>query len=104
VGSFHGSEVADHAPLALEGPLEGGLFRRLQPSTVRLPLFLRKRCVLLDRSHPTFHALLLASQDDPRTAAASLAHLLLDAADVRRNGPWGKVIDHAWEREREDDQ
>ena len=97
VGRFHGGSTHQHAPLALEGPLEGGLFQRLRPSLVRLPLFVRKRCVLLDRQHTTFHALLLASQDDLRTAAAAMAHLLLDAADVRRAGPWEKVLDHAWE-------
>jgi hypothetical protein len=102
IGRFHGGDGPERTPLALEGPLEGGLFQRLQPSMVRLPLFVRKRCVLLDREHPTFHAMLLASQDDPHTAAAALAHLLLDAADVRRAGPWEKVLDHAWECALED--
>jgi hypothetical protein len=95
VGRFHTSGLAD-APLALEGPLGGGLFRRLPRSWLRMPLVFRKRCVLLDRSHPTFHALLLAAQEDRLVAATSLAHLLLDAADVRRQGPWEDVMDRAW--------
>jgi hypothetical protein len=96
LGHFRGGDDPERMPLALEGPLEGGLFQRLRPGLVRLPLFVRSRRVLLDREHPTFHALLVASRDDPHIAAASLAHLLLDAADVRRDGPWVKVIEEAW--------
>ena len=101
VGGFHGDAQHEQGPLALEGPPEGGLFRRMAPATVRLPLFVRERSVLVDRSHPTFHAILLAAQDDLHLAAASLAHLLLDAADVRRGGPWEKVLADAWERSQE---
>ena len=101
VGSFRGDARRDRSPLAVEGPLEGGLFRRLERSNLRLPLILRRRCVLLDRDHPTFHAILLAAQDDLHLAAASLTHLLLDAADVRRGGPWEKVLTDAWERGQE---
>jgi len=98
VGNFHSDAQAGEGPLALEGPLEGGLFRRIEPSAVRLPSFLRRRCVLLDRSHPTFHALLLAAQEDPFVAAASLTHLIMDAADIRRSGPWEQVVQHAWDQ------
>ncbi len=102
LGHFHSAGGGATGPLALEGPQDGGLFTRIEPSLVRLPLFVRKRCVLLDRSHPTFHALLLAAQDDLFVAATSLAHLIMDAADVRRTGPWEQVVEHAWERSLED--
>ncbi len=100
LGRFHAS--VERAPLALEGPMEGGLFQLQHPSLLRLPLFLRSRCVLLDRTHPTFHALLLASQVDMTVASLSLAHLLLDAADVRRQGPWEEAVDLAVRRSAEE--
>jgi hypothetical protein len=103
LGHFRGGDDPERMPLALEGPLEGGLFQRIHPGLVRLPLFVRRRRVLLDREHPTFHALLLASRDDLPIAAASLAHLLLDAADIRRAGPWEKVIELAWELAQEEE-
>lgn len=98
VGEFHVGEAQTADDFALEGPAAGGLFRRLTRGRLRVPLFLKHRTVLLDRQHPIFSALLLIAEDDLYTAAASLAHLLLDAADVGRNGRWTEVIAAAWRR------
>ncbi len=98
VGEFQGTQAKATDPLALEGPMEGGLFRRLEPKLLRAPLFIRKRYVLLDRHHPTFNALLLAAQEDLHVAACSLGQLLLDAADVRATAPFREILQHAWER------
>ena len=68
VGDFPGGEEA----LVLEGPAEGGLFRR-----GRRRRFFQRPTLLLDRQHPHFRALLGASDQDRRLASLALAQAVL---------------------------
>ena len=66
----------------LEGPRDGRVFQRPEESWFRLPRFLRRRCLLLNRHHPWFRLQVAASVEDAALAAFSLAQALLAVEGV----------------------
>ena len=80
LGDFGGAEAAVHEVLALEGPEGGGLFTRADDVWLSLPSFGRKRrCLLVNRHHELFRALVVASAEELPVAAFALAQALLVA-------------------------
>ena len=74
---FGGAAAADREGLALEGPEEGGVFQRPKTTQFRLPAFLSRRCLLVNRRHPTFRAHSVAAAGSLTLAAVGLAQALL---------------------------
>ena len=69
VGEFGGQMAARSEGLCLEGPEEGGVFQRPERVWFRLPVFMRKRCLLINRHHPTYQAQVVAAAEDVLVAA-----------------------------------
>lgn len=88
VGSFGGALAGGAEALALEGPIEGGLFQRPRATWFRLPAFLRRRCLLINRHHPAFRAQVVAAAEDPLLAAYALSQAILHVEDVEGDGTW----------------
>ena len=76
-GDFGGGAAADREGLALEGPEDGGVFQRPKATPFRLPAFLSRRCLLVNRRHPTFRAHAVAAAGSVTLAAVGLAQALL---------------------------
>ena len=77
IGDFGGGDAAGREGLALEGPEGGGVFQRPQRTWFRLPAFLRRRCLLVNRRHATYRAHAVAAAESPDLAALGLAQALL---------------------------
>lgn len=92
LGDFGGPEVAGDEVLALSGPSEGGLFSRTSDSWMTLPSFGRSTCLLVNRHHELFRALVVASSEDLPTAAFSLAQALLIIDGRRAAGPYDRLL------------
>jgi hypothetical protein len=93
LGDFGGPEVAAGEMLALEGPPDGGLFSRTPDGWMSLPSFGRSgTCLLVNRHHDLFRALVIASSEDLPTAAFTLAQALLVVAGRRANGPYERLL------------
>jgi hypothetical protein len=86
VGDFGGADAAADEALALEGPAEGGVFQRPRSTWFRLPAFLRRRCLLINRSHPAYRAQAVAAAEDPVLAALALAHAVLHVEGLEGEG------------------
>ncbi len=82
VGDFGGERAGRAEALVLEGPRDGRVFQRPEESWFRLPRFLRRRCLLLNRHHPWFRLQVAASVEDAALAAFSLAQALLAVEGV----------------------
>jgi hypothetical protein len=82
VGAFGGPEVGSGEDLALEGPQDGGLFQRPRETWFRLPAFLRRRCLLVNRHHPAFRAQVVAAAEDPVLAAFALTQAILHVEGI----------------------
>lgn len=79
VGDFGGpGEVS----LAVEGPADGGLFQRPGETWFRIPAFLRRRTLLLNRHHPTYRTQLVAAGEDVELAALALVQAMLFEEDL----------------------
>ncbi len=95
VGEFGGDRRAVDEALAMEGPPEGGLFLRNEPGALRWPLFLKRRCLLLNRHHPVYRSCAVACAEDPLLGAFGLAQLLLRRAGLGREGLERKLFENA---------
>ena len=82
VGAFGGPAAGATEVLALEGPEDGGLFQRPRDTWFRLPAFLRRRCLLLNRHHPAFRAQVVAAAEDPVLAAFALTQAILHVEGI----------------------
>ena len=82
VGDFGGVVRAAGEALVLEGPLEGGLFQRPDKTRFRLPLFLKRRSLLINRHHPFYRAQVLASEAAPNLAAFGLVSAMLHVEGI----------------------
>ena len=82
VGAFGGPEAGASEDLALEGPRDGGLFQRPRETWFRLPAFLRRRCLLVNRHHPAFRAQVVAAAEDPVLAAFALTQAILHVEGI----------------------
>ena len=76
-GDFGGTEAASREGLALEGPENGGVFMRPRDSWFRMPTFLKRRCLLVNRRHPAYRAHVVATSESVTLAAFGLAQALL---------------------------
>jgi hypothetical protein len=97
VGQFGGSDQAREQPLAMEGPFDGRVFQRPEASWLRIPAFLRSRCILLNRHHGFFQLQTTASVEDLDLAAYALAQALLHTEDNEGDRAFRKLIEAAAE-------
>ena len=90
LGRFDDSLAYD-LPLAIEGPAEGGVFRR--PGTrgwvLRLPTSMRSRCLLVNPAHLSFVAHSAVAAEAPEVAALGLVQAVL----LEEGAVDGKVYD-----------
>ncbi|TNE90663.1 MAG: hypothetical protein EP330_07685 [Deltaproteobacteria bacterium] len=94
LGDFGGAEAASSEVLALEGPEGGGLFARADDPWLALPSFGRKkRCLLVNRHHELFRALVVASAEELPVAAFALSQALLVADGTRAAQPYDRLLD-----------
>ena len=93
VGDFGGMDLGRRDVLALNGPTDGRVFLRPEPSWFfRLPAFLTWRTLLVNRQHPLFRAQLLASAEDMDVAAFGLASALLHTEGIEGDGAHARMI------------
>lgn len=92
VGDFGGSEAGAAEGLALEGPEGGGVFQRPKDTWFRLPAFLRKRCLLVNRHHPAYRAQAVAAAEAPALAAFALAQALLWVEGLEGDRTWDVLL------------
>ncbi len=92
VGDFGGLDLGRRDVLALNGPTDGEVFFRPEPSWFRLPAFLTWRTLLVNRQHPLFRAQLLASQEDLDVAAFGLASALLYVEGLEGDGAYDRMV------------
>lgn len=92
VGDFGGMDLGRHDVLALNGPTDGRVFLRPEPSWFRLPSFLSWRALLVNRYHPLFRAQLLASAEDLDVAAYGLASALLHTERIEGEGAYRRML------------
>jgi len=95
VGNYGGASSAIGEALALDGPAEGGLFVRPERGRFRWPLFLKRRCLLINRHHPFYQAQLIAFTEQPTLAAYGLASALLHEDGLQRDRIFGKLLEAA---------
>lgn len=98
VGDFGGGDAAGREGLALEGPEQGGVFQRPKDTWFRLPAFLRRRCLLVNRRHPTFRAHAVAAAEDADVAALGLAQAVLWTEGLEGDGTYGALLAAAGSR------
>ena len=92
VGDFSGMDLGRSEVLALNGPTNGSVFKRPEPSWFRLPAFLTWRSLLVNRHHPLFRAQLLASAEDLEVAAFGLATALLHCEGLEGDGAYDRML------------
>ena len=95
IGDFGGPKLGPSAPLVLEGPPDGRVFQRPEASWLRIPAFLRARCLLLNRHHPFFHLQLTAAAEDLELSAYSVAQALLHTEDAEGDRVFVKLLEAA---------
>lgn len=95
VGDYGGPEQAGGESLALDGPSDGALFLRPERGRFRWPLFLRRRCLLVNRHHPFYQAQLIAFAEEPTLAAYGLASALLHEDGLQRQRLFNRMLDAA---------
>ena len=95
VGRFGGQDQARDQSLAMEGPFDGRVFQRPEASWLRIPAFLRKRCILLNRHHSFFQLQTTASVEDLDLAAFALAQALLHIEDNEGERSFRKLVEAA---------
>ena len=95
IGDFGGTDLAREEVLALNGPTDGRVFLRPEPSQFELPAFLNWRCLLVNRHHPLFRAQLLASAEDLDLASFGLASALLHVEGIEGNGAHFRMVSAA---------
>ncbi|MCO4746407.1 MAG: ATP-binding protein [Proteobacteria bacterium] len=94
LGDFGGSGAAPQDVLALEGPENGGLFALADDPWLSMPSFTRRRrCMLVNRHHDLFRALVIAASEDLPVAAFALAQALLIADGNRAAPPYDALLD-----------
>ncbi len=92
VGDFGGGDAGAAEGLALEGPEDGGVFQRPKDTWFRLPAFLRKRCLLVNRHHPAYRAQAVAAAEGPALAAFALAQALLWVEGLEGDRTWEALL------------
>jgi len=92
VGDFGGMDLGGAEVLALNGPTDGKVFFRPEPTWFRLPGFLTWRTLLVNRYHPLFKAQLLASAEDLDVAAFGLAQALLHCEGLEGEGAYNRMV------------
>jgi hypothetical protein len=97
IGNYGGAELGPRRPLVLEGPPDGRVFQRPEASWLRIPAFLRARCLLLNRHHPFFHLQLTAAAEDLELAAYCVAQALLHTEDAEGDRVYVKLLEAAAE-------
>ena len=95
VGGFGGPLEARDQPLAMEGPLDGRVFKRPEASWLRVPAFLRSRALLLNRHHAFFQLQTTASGEDLDLAAYGLALALLHEEDAELERSYRLLLETA---------
>ena len=95
IGDFGGPGLGPDGPLVLEGPPDGRVFQRPEASWLRIPAFLRARCLLLNRHHPFFHLQLTAAAEDLELSAYSVAQALLHTEDAEGDRIYVKLLEAA---------
>lgn len=98
VGAFGGAASGASETLALEGPEDGGLFQRPRPSWFQLPAFLRKRCLLVNRHHPSYRAQVVAAAEDPLLAGFALSQAILHVEGTEGDATWQRLAASATDR------
>jgi hypothetical protein len=102
VGDFGGTDLARSEVLALNGPVDGRVFLRPEPSQFELPAFLNWRCLLVNRHHPLYRSQLLASGEDLDLASYGLASALLHVEGIEGKNAHYRMVEAALEAVRED--
>ncbi|HHO49953.1 MAG TPA: hypothetical protein ENK18_03555 [Deltaproteobacteria bacterium] len=92
IGDFGGMDLGRTDVLALNGPTDGRVFIRPEPTWFRLPAFLLWRTLLINRYHPLFRAQLLASAEDLDVAAYGLASALLHCEGLEGDGAHHRML------------
>ena len=92
-----GRQLGQAESLAMEGPGDGGLFRRGGQQARSRGLWSGKRCLLVDRRHPSWHSYRSAWLRDPTLAAAGLAQLLLVDEGASKSGEFERLLELALE-------
>lgn len=95
VGDFGGGDAAGREGLALEGPEEGGVFQRPRDTWFRLPAFLRRRCLLVNRRHATYRAHAVAAAESVELAALGLAQAVLWTEGLEGDGTYESLLEVA---------
>lgn len=95
VGHFGGRDAATDEALALEGPADGGLFQRPTRTWFRLPAFLRRRCLLVNRHHPAYRAQVVAAAEDPLLAAFALVQAVLHVEGLESDDAYAALLEVA---------
>ncbi len=95
LGAFGGEQAGRDEALFMEGPRDGGVFQRPEHSWFRLPAFVRRRCLLINRHHPYFQLQVAASVEDSVLAAYSLAQALLSVEGVESDRSFARLASAA---------
>ena len=93
VGDFGGADVGLDSALMVEGPEDGGVFRRSTGSW--MPGFLRRRCLIVNRHHAAFRSQVVASHEHPTVAAYALVAMLLHEEDAEGESTFRKLLDRS---------
>ena len=94
VGDFGGSDVGLGSPLMVEGPEGGGVFRRSTGSW--MPNFLRRRCLIVNRNHPSFRSQVVACREHPAVAAYALVAMLLHVEATEGEGTYRRLLNRTF--------
>ena len=97
IGDYGGAEVGRDRPLVLEGPPDGRVFQKPEASWLRIPAFLRARCLLLNRHHPFFKLQITAAAEDLELAAFCVAQAALHTEDAEGDRVFVKLLEAAAE-------
>lgn len=95
VGDFGGAEQARTEGLCLDGPAEGGVFQRGNETWFRVPDFLRRRTLLLNRHHACYRAQVVAAGEQPTLAAVGLLQAVLTVEGVEPEATHSALLDAA---------
>lgn len=96
IGDFGGPEAGVHGPIALEGPGDGEVFQRPETRWLRIPSFLRRRVVLLNRFHPSVRLLVTAGAEALDVSAFGLAQLILHEDGLELPSVYQKLLSQAY--------
>ncbi len=96
IGDFGGPEAGAGGPIALEGPGDGEVFQRPETRWLRIPSFLRRRVVLLNRFHPSVRLLVTAGAEALDVSAFGLAQLILHEDGLELPSVYQKLLSQAY--------